>query len=44
MLNFRKHTASKEDITRLEKKIDKLKVVQDERDDQPNNSGKKDIE
>ena len=44
LLNFRKHTASKEDITRLEKKIDELKVVQDERDDQPNDSGKKDIE
>ena len=43
LLNFREHTASKEDITRLEKKIDELKVVQDERDDQPNNSGKKDI-
>ncbi|CAH3026870.1 unnamed protein product [Porites evermanni] len=38
LLNFRKHTASKEDITRLEKKIDELKVVQDERDDQPNDS------
>ena len=33
-------TASKEDITRLEKKIDKLKVGQDECDNQPNNSGK----
>ena len=33
-------TASKEDITRLEKKIDKLKVGQDERDNKPNNSGK----
>ena len=33
-------TASKEDITRLEKKIDKLNVGQDECDNQPNNSGK----
>ena len=33
-------TASKEDITRLEKKIDELKVGQDECDNQPNNSGK----
>ena len=30
-------TASKEDITRLKKKIDKLKVGQDEFDNQPNN-------
>ena len=35
------NTASKEDITRLEKKIEELKNVQEERDYQPINSGKK---
>ena len=32
--------ASKEDITRLEKKIDELKVGRDEHDNLPDNSGK----
>ena len=32
--------ASKEDITRLEKKIDELKVGRDEQDNLPDNSGK----
>ena len=32
--------ASKEDITRLEKKIDELKVGRDEQDNLPENSGK----
>ncbi|XP_073248643.1 uncharacterized protein [Porites lutea] len=37
------NTASKEDITRLEKKIEELKVVQNERYYQPNNSDIKPI-